>query len=289
MNKAVPLISSPIVILIFLLFSGCKNGPTVISYGEPAIFAELIRSKVTDEEIQNEIHVSVGGTRLVPVVSVNNDTLEFYSYRKNQNTYSSEFRKNLSVEPGDECELVVYHDEGEASATITLPGDFEITSPKEDSALQQNEDFIISWSPSEGADRYELEIFLSYHYFDTSGVSSRFDLDTSFYTTTGITIPKERLFSSEVDSIASSRVIISIYSENGPHIGHTTEGNISGDGVGYFVAYNQTPERIYFPAGNFVIVYIPFDPPDPGLTPTGQFKKHLEYLKKNDPIFMDFK
>ena len=196
MNKEITLISITAVILIFILFSGCEKGPTVISYGEPAIFAELNRAQQRDSTVQNVIEVSVGGTRLVPVLSVNNDTLELYYYRKNQNTYSSEFIKNLSVEPGDECELVVYHDEGEASATITLPGDFEITSPKEDSALQQNEDLIVSWNPSEGAERYKLSIDLSYHYFDTSGGSNTFSLDTVIYSVNSLIIPKERIFPS---------------------------------------------------------------------------------------------
>jgi hypothetical protein len=286
MNKANTLTSIPSVLLIFLLFSGCENGPMVMSYGEPAIFAELNRAQQRDSTVQNVIEVSVGGTRLVPVVSVNNDTLELYYYQKNQNTYNSEFRGYLSVEPGDECELVVYHDEGEATAKITLPGDFEIISPKEDSALRQNEDLIVGWSPSEGEGRYKLDIDLYYYYFDTSGVSSRFDLDTNFYAITHVTIPKEKLFPPEVDSIESGFGRISIYPESGPWIGHTIEGNISGDGVGYFVAYSHIAEKVYFTIGNTSIIYIPFEPPDPILIPTEQFKKHLEYLKNNDPTFM---
>jgi len=262
-NKAIPLISIPVVILIFLLFFGCERGPIILSYGEPAIFAELNRAQQRDSTVQNVIEVSVGGTRLVPVVRVNNDTLELYYYQKNQNTYNSQFIGYLSVEPGDECELVVYHDEGEATATITLPGDFEIISPKEDSALRENEDLIVGWSPSEGEDRYKLDIDLHYYYFDTSGVSNRFDLDTNFYAITHVTIPKEKLFPPEVDSIDGGSGNISIYSENGPHIGHTSEGNISGDGVGYFIAYSHIAEKVYFTIGNTSIIYIPFEPPNP--------------------------
>jgi hypothetical protein len=292
MHKGINLILVFVVLLSFTLIYGCEKGPTIISYGEPAIFAELIRAEQRDQTIQNIIQVSVGGTRLVPVVCINNDTLGIYSYRKDEYTYLSEFRENLSVAPGNECDLVVYHDEGEASATITLPGDFEITSPKEDSALQQNEDLIVNWSPSEGAERYKLKIDLSYYYVDTSGASTRFDLDTSFYTTTNITIPKERLFPPEVDSVDGGFGNVSIYSESGPWIGHTTEGNISGEGVGYFIASNQTPEIRYFGIGNGVMVYGPFEPTDSiiiiKISPPEQFETHLEYLRSHDPKFTEF-
>jgi hypothetical protein len=289
MQKTITLISIPVVILIFTLISGCEKDPLIMSYGEPAIFAELRRSKQKEQIIQNIINVSVGGTRLVPVVSINNDTLELEHYQRDDYAYLiSEFRGILSVNPGDECELVVYHDEGEASATITLPGNFEITSPEEDSVLHQNKDFPVSWSSSEGAERYKLNIDLSYYYIDTSGTLTRFNLDTSFYTTTNITIPKERLFPPEVDSVDGGFGNISIYSESGPCIGHTIKGNVSGEGVGYFTAYNQTPERTYFAIGNAAIISVPFDPFDPGISPTEQFETHLEYLRTHDPNFIQF-
>jgi hypothetical protein len=294
MHKGINLILILVALLSFTLIYGCEKGPTTISYGEPAIFAELTRDEQREQTIQNVIHVSVGGTRLVPVVRINNDTLELYSYRRDNYTYTyySEFRENLSVAPGEECELVVYHDEGEASATIALPGDFGITVPKGDSSLRQNEDLIVNWSTSKGAERYKLEIDLSYYYVDTSGASNRFDLDTSFYATTNITIPKERLFPPEVDSVDGGFSNISIYSESGPWIGHTTEGNISGEGVGYFIASNQTPEIRYFGIGNGVIVYGPFEPIDSiiiiKISPPEQFETHLEYLRTHDPKFTDF-
>lgn len=293
MQKTITLISIPVVILIFTLISGCEKAPLIMSYGEPAIFAELRRSEQKEQTIQNIINVSVGGTRLVPVVSINNDTLELEHYQRDDYAYLiSEFRGNLSVNPGDECKLVVYHDEGEASATITLPGNFEITSPEEDSTLHQNEDLPVSWSPSEGAERYKSDINLSYHYVDTSEESNSFSLDTTFYTTTNITIPKERIFPPDVDSVEYGSGNISIYSESGPWIGHTTEGNVFGEGVGYFIASNKTPEIRYFGIGNGVMVfYGPLAPIDSiiiKISPPEQFETHLEYLRTHDPNFIQF-
>lgn len=290
MHKVITLILILVVILSFTLIYGCEKGLTIISSGEPAIFAELSTDQ-RDQTVQNVIRVDVGGTRLVPVVRINNDTLEVYSYRKEEYTYLSVYRGNLSVDPGDECKLVVYHDEGEASATITLPGDFEITAPEEDSALHQNEDLIVSWSPSEGADRYKLYISLNYHYVDTSGEANIFSLDTVFYSVDNLIIPKERIFPSEVDSVEYGYGHIFIYPESGPWIGHTREGNISGDGVGYFVAYKHIPERIDFGVGIPLIVYeVPFDPIDSiiEISPTDQFETRFEYLKTHDPNFMQF-
>jgi hypothetical protein len=291
MQKTITLISILAAILSFALICGCEKGPTTISYGETAIFAELIRSEHGDGIIQNLINVSVGGTRLVPIASINNDTLELYSYRRDENAYFiSRFRENVSVNPGDECQLIVYHNEGKASATIALPGDFEITSPGENDTLNPNEDLSVSWSTSEGAERYKLTINLYYHYTDTSGASNSYRFDTTFYTTSSCTIPKERIFPPEVGSVVYGSGNISIYSESGPRIGHTTEGNIYGEGVGYFIAYNLIPELRYFGIGNGLMVYGPIDfpPIDIGLSPTRQFEKHLEYLKIHDPDFMWF-
>jgi hypothetical protein len=286
MQKSITIIPILLAILSLPLIYGCEKGPTVISYGKPAIFAELIRDEQRDQTVQNVIHVNVGGTRLVPVVSINNDTLEVYSYRREEYTYLSEFRGDVSVNPGDECKLVVYHDEGQADAVITLPGDFEITALKGDSTLHQNEDLIVNWGSSEGAERYKLDIYLYYHYVDTSGASNIFRLDTVFYSVDSLIIPKERIFPPDVDFIEYGSGNIYIYSESGPRIGYTTEGNIAGDGVGYFIASNKASERIYFSIGNILIVYGPLDPFDPVISPTEQFKKHLEYLKTHDPNFI---
>ncbi len=291
MQKEITIISILAAILSFPLIYGCEKGLTIINYGEPAIFAEL-STEQRDQTVQNVIRVDVGGTRLVPVVLINNDTLEVYSYRRDEYTYLSEFRGNLSLDPGDECKLFVYHDEGEASATITLPGDFEIISPEEDSTLHQNEDLTVSWSTSEGAERYKLDIRLNYHYVDTSGESNIFSIDTVFYSVDSLIIPKERIFPSVVDSVEYGYGHIFVYSESGPWIGHTSEGNISGEGVGYFVAYNQIPERIDFGIGIPLIVGYegPFDPIDSiiEISPTDSFETRFEYLKTHDPIFSQF-
>lgn len=283
MNKRKVFVFAFIALLSFILIHGCEKDPLIVSYGEPAIFAELVRNEHGDET-KNLINISVGGTRLIPVVTLNNDTLELDSYRRNEISYYSRFRGNVSVAPGDECNLIVYHNQGQASATINLPGDFEITSPGEDDTLHQDEDLDVAWSTSEGAERYKSDFSLYYSYIDTAGALNTYRLDTTFYTTTGFAIPKEKIFPPEVDSVEYGSGSIYVYSEAGPCIGHTTKGNISGEGVGYFTAYNQLTQRIYFS-----LEESPFIPIDSVIevSPTEQFETRLEYLNTCDSNFIE--
>lgn len=237
MNKKFIFVRFIILFLIVFLFYECENGPTAINYGEPFISAEL-RKEEMREGISTRVEVE--GTRLIPIVVINGDTLELSSCDpEGEYMWRSYFVDEVSVDPDKEYELIVSHNRGEAYGTVKLPGDFEITSPKEEDTLYSNEDLTFSWSQSKESERYKLEINLFYYYGDTVNPSyNRFYLDTILSNPdTIITIENEKIFSPEIDSIQEGHGRVYLYSENGPPSGISVEGNISGEGIGYFSAY----------------------------------------------------
>jgi hypothetical protein len=244
MNKRFIIIHIIRVLSTLFLANGCKNGPTTISYGDPLISAELRKFDKVKAPIA---YVEVDGTELLPIVAINNDTLELGACNPtSEHMWESYFRCEVSTDPDNEYELIVSHKGGEARATITLPGDFEIISPLEDDTLYQGENLTVNWSLSERAERYELHIRLSYYYGDTANPNhSSFRLDTILSETeAGITIPEEKIFLPDIDSIQEGYGYVDIQSENGPQIGMSAEGNISGEGSGYFNAYIHS--NVYF-------------------------------------------
>jgi hypothetical protein len=238
MNKKFFIINFFTVFIIIFLSNGCKNGPTVISYGEPLISAEL---RTYDSIHLPRAYVKIEGTELLPIVVINYDTLELGNCSpKGQYMWESYFADEVSTDPENEYELMVSHSRGEANATITLPGNFGITSPQEEDTLHLNEDLLINWSSSEGAERYNLRIRLYCYYGDTANpTQSSFRLDTLLSKTqTSLTLQKEKIFSSEIDSVQEGFGYVDISAENGPQVGISAEGNIYGEGVGYFATSN---------------------------------------------------
>jgi hypothetical protein len=236
MNKKFFIIPFITIFIIVFLSNGCKNGPTTISYGEPLISAEL---RKYDKLNAPEARVEVEGTELLPVVTINNDTLELYACDpKGEYMWESVFADEVSTDPDSEYELIVSHNGGEAHGTVKIPGDFEIASPEDEDTLYSNENLTVNWSPSENVERYELRITLNYIYGDTANpYYNRFSLDTLLSNSvTSLTIQKERVFPSEIGPIQEGNGYLYIYATNGPQIGMSAEGNIYGEGIGYFTA-----------------------------------------------------
>jgi hypothetical protein len=172
-----------------------------------------------------------------------------------------------------------------------MPGDFEITFPQENDTLFLDEDFTVSWTTSENAERYFVSMVILYGYTDTAGNGGSVYLDSFFYTTdTSFIIPLERVLPSDIDSVRGGFGNVAVSSENGAWIGHSLEGNITGEGVGYFTAYNQINEikgDIDFRIGDFSVSSVPFYKIEK-ISPRERFEKRLEYLMFNDPNFMQF-
>lgn len=222
--------------------SGCCTNPAAVDYGKPAIFGSVARGYYDGKKTLANINVS--GTRLLPVVTIDSDTLEliYYSFHF-EYLWKSQWHGYVSAAPGRECELVVDQSNGMANATTTLPGDFVIIQPDD---LHIGDDLDIAWTNSAGAERYEVYIHVDYSYIDTSGGWELLWYDTSFCTTdTTFTVGKVRLFPDDVDSIMSGDGVVEVQAECGPWIGHGTEGNVEGYGCGYFLATNG-PEAVSF-------------------------------------------
>ncbi len=282
------------VLLILTLFYGCNNDSHII-YEEPAILINLTRYE-SGGTIQATAYGSVEGTQSVPLVSINNEILAL-SYSVTEDVFcKSRFTGNISIEPGEECELIVSHNHGEARATVTLPSDFGITIPSDYDTLHLDEDFILNWNTSNDAERYELWAYLEYfHRDDIDPYTAEFEdwshFDSLVITTdTNLLIPIERLFPSGIDTVKYGSGYMEIYSENGPSIRYpidTTERNINGNGVGYFIAYNRNCNRVHTVIENDSI-RPPVSMMRPVYSPISFLNSQLQILRTYDPKFMQF-
>ncbi len=244
MNKKCSLFLIFITLFIFILFSGCKNNSVSI-YERPAIFAEISRFKDSEDSLRTFVRGNIDGSLGSPDITINNETVGG-TYGIQDNVYSGFFAGYISNDPEEEYELVVSHDLGEARAQVTMPASFGITTPQENDTLNIEEDLFISWDPSDNAERYILNVHMEYLDSIDSLVIPRnwIRFDSLVNTTnTSVTIPNETIFPLDPDSVICGSGDILIKSENGPSVRlplYTSGRNISGNGIGYFVAANYT-------------------------------------------------
>jgi hypothetical protein len=235
------------MLLIIMLIYGCIDDSHSI-YEKPAIFVDLARYKdnswYSNDSIKVFARANINGSHGVPIVTINDDTIHGYYSMIDSICYCILFGY-ISIAPQGEYELIVLHDFGEARAQVTMPSDFEITTPSNNDSLKFNEDLIINWDISNNAERYILDVHTEYITdIDSAERDDWIRFDSLINTTnTSITIPNERTFPSGSDTAQCGSGQIFIKSEYGPSIRHpldTLERNITGDGVGYFVASNYT-------------------------------------------------
>jgi hypothetical protein len=236
--KLLPLAAAAVASLLFV--AGCST-KTTLTLGLPAINGVVVYLKASGAQpARTEADVTVDGTRLVPVVAINSDTVDLINYSgEGEYMWSSTWRSdNLNVLPGKECQLKVFQSDGEASSPkLMLPAGFSITAPAESSRLARGSPLTITWPAVTGIDRYEVTVTIDYSYYDTSHYFQHFALDTSFAVskdTLAVTFAAGTVFPPDVDSVRSGYGSISVTAEAGPNIGHESKGNISGNGIGYF-------------------------------------------------------
>ena len=231
-KRSVYLIFIALFVLIFVY--GCED-PLETSK-EPAIFVEICRYK--DDGLSgtnlkmNSVQAFIAGAPGDPIVTINDDTLtegRIWWIGELVPSWGISFSGNIPIDPEEEYELIVSHDSGEAYAQITMPSYSEIITPNNNDTFNLNEDIVVNWTSSENMERYILNIEI--HSFDSL-------VNT---TDTSITIPTENISLPGSDTIKYRSGSIHLKSENGPSIRRpldTTERNISGYGIGYFVATN---------------------------------------------------
>lgn len=292
MNKkrSVYLIFIALFVLIFVY--GCED-PLEIS-DEPAIFVEIYRYKDDRDSVVNSVKAFIAGSPGDPIITINDDTLT-EKHIGDLTTWGIRFTQNIPIDPEEEYELIVSHDSGEAYAQITMPSYSEIITPSNNDTFELNEDLILNWTSSENMERYILSIEIDY--LNTINPATIYDWNhfNSIVNTTdtSIIIPDEDIFSPDPDSAKYGYGIIMLKAENGPSIRSPLdikERNISGNGVGYFVATNY--------ADSFTSILIrndtlESDPPlfyfIPGLGEFGSyilvFDRKLNILDSQDPSF----
>lgn len=151
--------------------------------------------------------------------------------------------RDFDISPGDTAELLVAYTKsdgspGSAQSVIKVPDHFEITSHDTSliDSLPIGGDLGVTWSSSDGADAYSVYFSIRYYYYDTTGSDRYFYymLDTLF-ADTSITFASSLLFpnANEIDSLDDGFGNLDVTAVSGP-IGPGAEGNITGDGIGFF-------------------------------------------------------
>ena len=129
---------------------------------------------------------------------------------------------------GSEQKFDIQTDVGNASATVTIPGEFDITAPLEDDSIALNADCEITWTASDGADWYEVNL----RYFWLGDHK-----DTLVYCdSAGWTIPAAWL---DMDGDLQ----LYVYAGDGPKIENGAAGNIDG-AKGFCIATNERGNRV---------------------------------------------
>jgi hypothetical protein len=281
-KRSVYLIFIALFVLIFIY--GCNWFGT--NSEEPVIFVEISGSN-SAVSVRAFIENSPGD----PIVTINGDTLT----EKNIGDLTSwgvRFSQEIPIDPEEEYELIVSHDLGEAHAQITMPSNSAIITPSNNDTLKLNEDLVLNWTSSDNMERYILCIDI--HHLNTVNPVTPYDWNRFNFivdtTDTSIIIPNEDIFSPDPDSAKYGFGTIMLKSENGPSIRSPLdikERNISGDGVGYFVATNYADSSTHIRIGTDTLesdtlpfFYIPC---------SGEFhdvfNRKLNILYYEDPLF----
>jgi hypothetical protein len=190
-------------------------------------------------------YVSVDGTRLMPVVAVNNETLDNSGYNSSgEYMWNSEWeRDKLRITPGDSCMLHVYQSDGEAKTEWqVIPHVPRVTAPDTSFVLAEDQSLTVTWVATPGVDRYQVSFYLHYYYRDFSS----FSLDTAVVVPAGsssYTLPGSIVFPAYVDSVRYGYCNIAIRAETGPEIGRESNGNVTGKGCGYFFTNSGDESR----------------------------------------------
>jgi len=229
--------------LLLLVFVGCKGpeGPEGPTGPEGPAGPEKVYVLGKVENTGN-VYVEVYFSPVIPWVTVNQETLDVYRYEGLYEGYYWDeynyYTDSISVSTGDSIHLKVDYTRGIATASSRVPGGFEITShdTSQTAYISVGSDLTVSWSTSIYADFYRVYFWLYYDYYDTLGDYRRvyFHKDTCV-TSTSIIFPASQLFPADLDSVRwSTGGHFLIWAMNGPILEPGSEGNVTGDGSGFF-------------------------------------------------------
>ena len=223
--------------LVLINIAGCEGpaGPTgPMGQQEYSVFGEIAFNSDT---LPTYTYVVVSNISSIPTVKLNQDLLKFSNFGYQGASYWDTLR---TITEGDEVQLTVSGDQGVARAVVKIPQQFTIQTPTPDSIfiLLPHSNFTALWTASGFSDYYSANFYLYYSYVPIGGGASKyfeFFVDT-ILSTPSITIPAIRLFPEDFDSLTSgySYGRFEIIAINGPRPEIGTQGNVSGDGIGFF-------------------------------------------------------
>ncbi|HEX7321051.1 MAG TPA: hypothetical protein VF399_11950 [bacterium] len=167
--------------------------------------------------------------------TINDDTMEVDLPDPGSYHHYAYFWDEDTIPPdaGSEHEFNIQTDVGNASATVTVPGEFDITAPLEDDSIPIDAALDITWEASDGADWYAVWL----RYFWTGDSK-----DTTVYVdNTAWTAPADWI---DVDGT----IYVYVYAGDGPRFEAGEAGNIEG-AKGFCVATNYRANRVIVGAG----------------------------------------
>lgn len=224
-------------LLVAISIPGCEGpaGPEGHSgQMKYSVFGEV---KFISDTLPTNSQVYVSYISSIPMVKLNQDTIKFMYFSGQGSSYWDTLR---TITEGDEVQLTVNGNQGVASAIVRIPKQFRIQSPDPDSIfiLPPHSNFTSSWTASGFSDYYTAHFHLYYSYTTIGGEATKnfyIDVDTMISTTT-ITIPAARLFPADFDSLIGwyNHGYFEIEAINGPRIEVGEQGNVTGNGMGFF-------------------------------------------------------
>lgn len=222
---------------VIINITGCEGpaGPAgPVAQPDYSIFGQ---ASFTSDTLPTYTYVVISNISSIPTVKLNQDLLTFSNFGYQGAAYWDTLR---TIAEGDEVQLTVSGNQGIASAEVRIPQKFTIQSPNPDSLfiLLPHSNFTVSWTASNFTDYYDTYFQLYYSYVPIGGGGSKyfeFYVDT-ILSTTSMTIPAARLFPTDFDSLTSgySYGRFEIAAINGPRPEIGAQGNVTGDGIGFF-------------------------------------------------------
>ena len=217
--------------------SGCEGPAGPVGPAGQIKYSVFGQVEFTADTLPTNAQVIVSNISSIPTVKLNQSDLRFRSLYSSGSYYWDTLR---TITKGDEVQLNVKSDQGEAVATVRIPQQFRIQSPNPDSIfiLLPHSNFTVSWNASGLSDYYYAYFYLFYSYAPIGGGTSKqfsIEIDT-ILSTTSITFPADILFPADFDSLMGSWYYgyFSIQAFNGPRLEVGERGNITGDGMGFF-------------------------------------------------------
>ncbi|MEO0074406.1 MAG: hypothetical protein ABIK43_07120 [candidate division WOR-3 bacterium] len=237
------------VVILTIALCGCdRHGSDILppGYSEPMINAFLIRTQYYDYSVDYSRYVEVfdnHGLRMVPLVTLNRETLAPFYYNPLQYRYGDE--KPFPVRAA--YNLNVRHYWGEAFSRVVMPGNFRIELPPEGYVLDLDSSLLTLWQKSAAAQWYWVELYVEYDFLDSLGRwdDHLFELET-LVVDTSLFIPRRRLFPWYVADVIEGDAAVVVWSGNGPAVEPGDFSNIRGIGYGFFNATNEPREKYFY-------------------------------------------